>query len=419
MHIKKTFVFIALTLTLILSVHGQAPMTNAFYYDFEKDPCFTDQTLSMKLLKQMGPGWGYNYDSLMSDLQKWQTSPYTKIDSVGASVQNRTLWLLTISDSTKIVSDPIRITIHARTHPNEVQSTWLTNGLIGILLSDQPIAELLRKHCVFNIMPMYNPDGVELGYGRENANGVDLERNWDKSPHEPETAALKSLFTTYMTSDKPIRIALNMHSSSLCTRYFVYHHANGTSQSFAEEEQHFINAIRSYWPEGIQNWDYYISWTSGTPAHFPESWFWNNFGEQVMALTFEEMNCASAGNFERTTSALLNGIADYLDIRQETVIANATSQRNLKSTPLSASIYPNPGTASQSTTFEMTLQQPTTVKIELFDMLGRKICNIKNGHFQAGTMTTTFDSKSIAAGHYFIRISDGHYVITSPYVVLK
>ena len=35
---------------------------------------------------------------------------------------------------------------------------------------------------------MYNPDGVELGLARENANGVDLEREWSKPDPQPEPA---------------------------------------------------------------------------------------------------------------------------------------------------------------------------------------------------------------------------------------
>ncbi|MCI0694542.1 hypothetical protein L0337_21345 [candidate division KSB1 bacterium] len=42
----------------------------------------------------LGPGWGYNYDSLLVDLKTWRQSPYVVIDSVGASVQNRALWRL-------------------------------------------------------------------------------------------------------------------------------------------------------------------------------------------------------------------------------------------------------------------------------------------------------------------------------------
>ena len=41
------------------------------------------------------------------------------------------------------------------------------------------------------IIPMINPDGVELEYNRENANGIDIESNWNTYPHQPEVQALR------------------------------------------------------------------------------------------------------------------------------------------------------------------------------------------------------------------------------------
>ncbi len=58
------------------------------------DPCGFDPILSKAQVVALGPGWGYNYDSLLVDLKTWRQSPYVVIDSVGASVQNRALWRL-------------------------------------------------------------------------------------------------------------------------------------------------------------------------------------------------------------------------------------------------------------------------------------------------------------------------------------
>ena len=38
------------------------------------------------------PGWGYGYDSLLADLQRWRTSPFATLDSIGATVLNRAIW---------------------------------------------------------------------------------------------------------------------------------------------------------------------------------------------------------------------------------------------------------------------------------------------------------------------------------------
>ncbi len=104
--------------------------------------------------------------------------------------------------------------------------------MIKILISDSPEAQTIRETCVYYIIPMYNPDGVELNTTRYNANGIDLESNWFTIPNEPEVAALKASFIELMAKPKPIEVALNMHSSSLCKRYFVYHDSGGTSSDF-------------------------------------------------------------------------------------------------------------------------------------------------------------------------------------------
>lgn len=86
------------------------------------------------------------------------------------------------------------------------------------------------------VIPQYNPDGVELGKPRENANDIDLEREWDKSPMQIE-AALKNRFMQIMSTNNPIRIALNLHSAYTCKRYFVFHDPTGTSIEYSELEK--------------------------------------------------------------------------------------------------------------------------------------------------------------------------------------
>jgi hypothetical protein len=258
---------------------------------------------------------GYSYDSLLADLELWRVSEYVKIDSIGLSVQGRPLWQLTISSDPNNVAGNRTVHVHARTHPQETEGFYVTDEMIKILLSESDFAQTVRSNCVFYIIPMYNPDGVVLGYPRKNANNVDLESNWNTFPHQPEVAALKARFTQLMTSPNPIEVMLNMHSSSLCTRYFVYHHENGTSPIYALLEQNFINGVRNYFPGGIEPYNYFVSWTSGTALQYPESWFWINHGESVMALTYEDMyQCSQTGKFDSTANAILRGVMDYMGI---------------------------------------------------------------------------------------------------------
>ena len=120
-----------------------------------------------------------------------------------------------------------------------------------------------------------------------------------------------------MASPNPIEVMLNMHSSSLCERYFVYHHENGTSPAYAILQQNFINGVRSFYPNAIEPYNYFVSWTSGTALQYPESWCWLNHGENIMAITYEDKyrpSCSTSGNYDSTANAILSGVMDYMNI---------------------------------------------------------------------------------------------------------
>ena len=367
-----------------------------------------DRELAIQRLEILGDHWGYSYDSLVADFSVWSQSPYIVIDSLGASVQNRALWNLTIT-SDIIPPIPRRtVHVHARTHPNEVQGWWVTDEMINLLLSEDPFSRFMRDECVFYIIPMYNPDGVELEYPRENAHGIDLESNWNANPVEPEVSVLRQRFTELMASPSPIEVALNMHSAFICRRYFVYHDSAGTSPQFTVLEQNFIEGIRSYFLNGIEPWYYFISWTSGTPLVYPESWFWMNHAETVMALTYEDMNCVSAGNYDMTAYALLHGIADYMGL-QFTGLEDVSASGN-ENIRLFQS-YPNPVNMGQgaSTSFyiEYQLSGPTRVKLELFDVLGRKILLLDEGLRNSSRYRVPVTISDLPSGKYFYRLLEG------------
>ena len=50
--------------------------------------------------------------------------------------------------------------------------------MIDFLISNHPIARVLRDYLVFKFVPMLNPDGVVLGNYRSSLMGFDLNRFW-------------------------------------------------------------------------------------------------------------------------------------------------------------------------------------------------------------------------------------------------
>jgi len=371
------------------------------------------------LFSRDSQNWGYGYDSLLVDLDRWNENPFVSIDSLGASVQNRAIWELTIADDPESSTNH-RIYIHTRTHPGEEESFWVTNEIINILLSDTPLGDFLRANFTYHIIPMYNPDGVELGYPRNNANGIDIESGWDDVPLEPEVEILKNRFIDLMWNvDNPIEVALNMHSAYACLRYFVYHASEGTSSEYTGIEQLFINSIRSHFPGGIEPWSYFVSWTSGTPDQYPESWWWMNHGENVLALTYEDMNCDEAGLYDSTANAIVRGIINYLGLD-----FNGISEE--KGSILSGFVlkqnYPNP--FNSITTIQYSLHQEDKVTLILYDLKGSQIKTLINDRQIPGVKTLMWNGKNdagkpVPAGIYLYTMASGNIITTRKLIFLK
>jgi murein tripeptide amidase MpaA len=66
----------------------------------------------------------------------------------------------------------------------------------------------------FNIytFPFINPDGVDMGNWRHNANGVDLNRDWVDFT-QPETQMVDNYLTHKISKGKKILFAIDFHTS--------------------------------------------------------------------------------------------------------------------------------------------------------------------------------------------------------------
>ena len=406
----KSLLCIILFLVLI---HFNFNIAHSQFSDSEYDKCGYDSSMAIFNLEVLGDHWGYSYDSLLVDLAYWSGNPYIIIDSLGASVQNRAIWQLTITSNDTAFINKHTVFIHARTHPGEVQSWWVTEQIINQLTSQTVFAQILRENCTFHIIPMYNPDGVELEFPRQNANGVDIESNWDENPVEPEVAVLRARFFELMTSHSPIKVAMNMHSAYGTSRFFVYHDSVGTSPLFSYMEQDYIEGVRYYYLSGIEPWYFRITWTTGTPPYYPESWFWLNYQESVMALTYEDWNHTQAFNFDVTANAILHGIADYLDIETTNVVNNHTieSEFNLFQN------YPNP--FNPRTNIQFSIPNTEFVTLKIFNSLGQEVTTLVSKKLTPGEYKYTWDASHLTSGMYFYKLETESKSSTKKMILLR
>ncbi len=360
--------------------------------------------------------WDYTWQELESDVAQWSEHPLVDISVIGRSVQQRPLYLLTITASGD-ASSRRRVWLHARTHPIESEGSFVMREIVDELLSGSPLADSLLSRCVFQALPMLNPDGVVAGNARTNARGVDLESNWYASPSEPEVEALRAYFTRVMQETNPIEVALNLHSSYRCKRYFVYHATAGTSEAYTRLEQRFIALARARFPGGIEPYTYFVSWTAGTPSRYPESWFWLNFKEAVLALTYEDMNCETHGEYDKTARALLGAIGEYLGVLGPVTRTPSALARD-HGIQLDQN-FPNPfgpssfsGAQETRIIFRNTGRKPEQVRMTVHDLLGRKMAVVWEGTAAPGTRTVAYRPRGLARGVYILKAQGERGAVT-------
>uniref|UniRef100_A0A8C6SJB9 ATP/GTP binding protein-like 4 n=1 Tax=Neogobius melanostomus TaxID=47308 RepID=A0A8C6SJB9_9GOBI len=113
----------------------------------------------------------------------------------------------------------------SRVHPGESPASFVCQGVIDFLVSQHPVAQILRDHVIFKIVPMLNPDGVYLGNYRCSLMGFDLNRHWqDPSPWaHPTLHAVKQLIVQ-MNQDPRVTLEfyIDVHAHSTMLNGFMY-----------------------------------------------------------------------------------------------------------------------------------------------------------------------------------------------------
>ncbi len=166
----------------------------------------------------------YTYTDALNDIDRWEDSTFASSTVVlGQSVQNRDIHLLTFED----VNSPIPYAnkkvmwVHSRQHPMEIGASYAAQAIVDFYLdTTNPESKVFRQGWILKIVPDVNPDAMYLGQTRSNANGWDLNREWNNGApnagtEEPEVYVLHSAIHDWVTTQgNSIDIFLDMHTQS-------------------------------------------------------------------------------------------------------------------------------------------------------------------------------------------------------------
>ncbi|XP_043591369.1 cytosolic carboxypeptidase 1-like isoform X1 [Bombus pyrosoma] len=127
----------------------------------------------------------YTYSLLMTNIWKWArrvpSNTYFKAETLCETLNGNNNPLLTIT-SLDSKNNPVQnrkvIFLTSRVHPGESNASWVMDGTLEALLSNNPYVASLRDDYVFKIVPMLNIEGVVNGCNRYGLTNEDLNRRW-------------------------------------------------------------------------------------------------------------------------------------------------------------------------------------------------------------------------------------------------
>ena len=157
----------------------------------------------------------YTVSRLEKLLGEFQAHPALSRSVAGKTVAGRPLHLLTVTDPGTPDANKKVIWLMLRQHSWESGTSWVGEGALRFLLSNDANAQSLRRDRIFKIFPMADPDGVARGGVRFNKFGFDINRNWDTAEPSrmPEISAMRAAIREWLDAGRRIDLFLTVHNT--------------------------------------------------------------------------------------------------------------------------------------------------------------------------------------------------------------
>jgi predicted deacylase len=193
----------------------------------------------------------------------------------GKSVRGRDLHYIDIYEDSK--KDKPMVVILSRQHPPELSGYIAMRHFVHTLLDTNVLAQSYREKYRTLVLPMLNPDGVDMGHWRHNVHGVDMNRDWGVYV-QPEIKQTVDFIAREVKMNKnEVVLGLDFHS----TQEDVFY-------TYVDSLQSGIHGFKDFWIFGIDEAmpDYKpVDEPSGITKPYSKVWFYTQFGAE--SITYE------------------------------------------------------------------------------------------------------------------------------------
>ncbi len=216
----------------------------------------------------------------VKDTENWcgnlvHLKPYVHLKSVGKTKLGRNIPVLDIYKESK-EHKPI-VVLLTRQHPPEVTGFFAYQEFLKTVLKENKLSEVFFSKYRILTFPIVNPDGVDLGHWRHNANGVDTNRDWSQYRQSEIKQIVKYISKESKKYKGKIVLGLDFHSTY--------------------EDVFYTNKIRegTSFPDFIKDWfkalekeipNYKVNEKPGNSKK-PVSKGWFLYGHNAVGITYE------------------------------------------------------------------------------------------------------------------------------------
>jgi|JI10StandDraft_1071094.scaffolds.fasta_scaffold131188_3 hypothetical protein len=148
-------------------------------------------------------------------------SPHAKSLELCRSREGRAVPMLQVQEGDLPQQHRFGVWVQARQHAWESGSSWVAQGFVEWLLSDDADAAWLRQHAEIHLVPIMDIDNTATGNGGKDAQPQDHNRDWSPQPHWNEVIAAQRRVSG-LIKEQRMDVFIDLHNPAPGDPTFFY-----------------------------------------------------------------------------------------------------------------------------------------------------------------------------------------------------